>query len=211
MKRHSLALFGLVALSALALAAPATAAPINMDPGSVTIESILGIGGDFTLDYDGGDTSDNILNFTASGSGGIFFDPTIPSAALTAIVFAGTTIIDSGDTIGGGFLNPDNVVNGLAIPGTGIAAGLLLDSGLPSAESFFLQLDATPTMATIYSLNIDLASVDLSQLSQDYVVELLKNSITEQSVKFTVAIPEPSAALAFCVGLLVTGRAMRRR
>jgi hypothetical protein len=196
--------FAFIALCALTLAGSASAAPISMSPGSVSIETLFGFGNDFTLDFDGGDTSDNILNFTVHGGGGLLFDPDIPSVGLAAIVFDGATIIDAGDTIGGGFLNPDNVLSGLTIPGTGFAAGLLLDAGLASSESFFLQLDVIPTTATIYSVHLgDFAGGDFH--------EVLKNSVKSQKVAFSAAIPEPSAAIVFAVGLLVTRRAYRRR
>ena len=94
-----------------------------------------------------------------------------------------------------------------------LAAGLFLDAELASSESFFLQLAGTPTTATIYSLNIDaeaLSKFGQGNLTREEVKRFLENSITSQGVTFSSAIPEPSAALVFAVGLLVTGRAWRR-
>ena len=205
-----------VALLALSLAGTAHAAAISMDPGSLTIESIFGVGGDFTITFDHGDTADNALFFTASGSGGIGGGAD-PSAGLAALVFDSTTIINAGDAIANPF-DPDNVVNGLVIPGTGIAAALLLDPFAPSSEEFFLQLHATADFfsgvsATLYSLNIEGIKTldDLHQI--DDIVGLLVDSITSQPVRFSTdqPIPEPTAALVFGVGLLITGGAIRRR
>jgi len=191
---------------ALLLAAAASAVPISMTPGSVGIDTLLGQGNAFTLTYDGGDTSDNILDFTMHGGGGTGFLGAMPSAALAAIVFDGTSIIDAGDSIGG-TLNPDNVVRGLALPGSGIAAALLVDVLSASSESFFLQLASTPTTATIYSL--DLASIDLQNVHG--IGDILKSAVDKQSVRFVAAVPEPGAALVFAVGLLLTRGAIRRQ
>jgi len=46
------------------LAGSAAAVPISMDPGAVTVS---GLGKDFTLTFDSGDTSDNRLNFSIAG------------------------------------------------------------------------------------------------------------------------------------------------
>ena len=196
---RSLAL--LVLPFAALVAGSASAVPISMNPGSVTIDTVLGLGNSFTLTYDGGDTSDNILNFTAHGGGGTGFMNLLPSTALAAIVFDNTSIIDAGDTVGG--LSSNNVVTGIGING-GYAAALLVDAFGPSSESFFLQLASTPTTATIYSVDIDLRSITSFK-------DILHNAISSQQVRFVAAIPEPSAALVFGLGLLVTRGAIRRR
>ncbi|MGH0033064.1 MAG: hypothetical protein ACQGVC_25010 [Myxococcota bacterium] len=196
-------------LLALGFAGAAGAAPIGMNPGSVTLSTVLGQGNDFTLAFDGGDTSDNILDFTVHGGGGTGFMGAMPSAAIAAIVFDGTSIIDSGDTVGG-LLNPSNVVRGLAIPGTGTAAALFVDNFGPSSESFFLQLSSVPTTATIYSLNV--GNVDVGDIKG--LDDILNNAIDKVGVRFdsaVAAIPEPSAALVFGIGLLVTRSAIRRQ
>jgi hypothetical protein len=173
-----------------------------MNPGSVTIDTVLGMGNSFTLTYHGGDTSDNLLNFTAHGGGGTGFMNLLPSTALAAIVFDNTSIIDAGDTFGA--LNSNNVVTGIGING-GFAAALLVDAFGPSSESFFLQLASTPTTATIYSVDIDLRAISSFK-------DILDNAISSQQVRFAVAaIPEPGAAVVFGLGLLVTSAAIRRR
>lgn len=192
------------ALLALGFAPAAGAAPISMDPGSVQVSTT---GNPFTLIFDGGDTSDNILNFTAQGGGG---DGFLPSTALVAIVFDGTDIIDAGDQYSGLF-DPNNVVRGVAFDGTGVAAALLLDSSAPSAESFFLQLSSTPTTATLYSLD----SISFSDITS--LQDVLSNYVTAQDLRFSTAftsavpVPEPTSALVFAVGLIATHRAIRRR
>lgn len=195
-----------VAVLALLVAAGASAAPISMTPGDVTIDTIFGQGNSFSLTFDGGDTSDNILDFTVQGGGGHGFMGFLPSTALAAIVFDGTSIIDAGDTVGG-TLNPDNIVRGLSLPGSGVAAALLVDVFDPTAESFWLQLASTPTTATIYSLDIgNLALSDIDDLS-----DVFRSAIDKQDVRFVAAIPEPGSALVFAVGLLLTRGAFRRR
>ena len=201
-----LRLLGLFLPFAFLLAGSASAVPITMSPGSVSIDTVFGMGNSFTLTYDGGDTSDNVLDFTVQGGGGHGFMNFLPSTALAAIVFDGTSIIDAGDTIGG-TLNPANVVRGLTLPGGGAAAALLVDALDPTAESFYLQLASTPTTATLYSLNVgNLTAADIKQLD-----DILKNAIDKQHLRFSAAIPEPGSALVFAVGLLVTRGAIRRR
>ena len=218
MARRSLSLF-CFALLALSFAGHATAASISMDPDPLTVGSVFGFGGDFTITFEGGDTADNVLRFAAAGSGGIGPGGNIPSAGLAALVFDSVTIVGSGDAIGDPF-DPNNVVNGIVIPGTGVAAALLLDPFAPSSEDFFLELDAAADFfagvtATLYSLEIDgIDSVDdlLALLETDDLLGLLEDSIVSQPVRFSAdAIPEPTAALAFGVGLLITGGAIRRR
>ena len=97
MRNPSLAL--LLATLALLVTGAAQAAPITMTPGSVSIDTILGAGNGFTLTFDGGDTSDNVLDFTVHGGGGTGFMNLMPSTALAALVFDGTSIIDAGDTV----------------------------------------------------------------------------------------------------------------
>lgn len=191
---------------ALLVAGVASAAPISMTPGSVSIDTIFGQGNAFSITFDGGDTSDNVLDFTVQGGGGHGFMGFLPSTALAAIVFDGTTILDAGDTVGG-TLNPDNIVRGLSLPSSGVAAALLVDVFDPTAESFWLQLASTPTTATIYSLDIgNLSLADIDDFS-----DVLRGAIDEQGVRFVAAIPEPSSALVFAVGLLITRGAFRRR
>ena len=218
MARRLLSLFCFATL-ALAFAGNASAAPISMDPDPLTVGSVFGIGGDFTITFAGGDTSDNILNFSAAGSGGFGPGDQIPSAALVALVFDAVTIVGAGDAIGDPF-DPNNVVNGLVIPGTGVAAALLLDPFAPSSEDFFLELDAAADFfagvtATLYNIEIDgVDSVDslLALLDNDDLLGLLEDSIVSQTTNFSAEpIPEPTAALAFGVGLLITGGAVRRR
>lgn len=192
----------LLAPLTLLVAGAASAVPITMTPGSVNIDTILGAGNSFTLTYDGGDTSDNVLDFTVFGGGGTGFLNALPSTALAAIVFDGTSIIDAGDTVGG-LLDPNNVVTGLGTSG-GFAAAILIDSFGPSSESFFIQLASTPTTATIYS-------VDVNFRGTTSLHDILTNSISKQDVRFVAAIPEPGAALVFAVGLLLTRGAIRRQ
>ena len=191
-------------LTTLLFAGAASAAPILMNPGSIEIENLNGPD-DFVITYDGGDTSDNVLNFTAEGPGNF-------GAGVMLVVFDGVDIVSAGDTVGG-FFNPDNVITGLPLLDTPIAAALLLDVGSPSDESFFLGLSGTPTLATVYSI----AGIDFrrfSQLSKDDLAKLIHGLVEKQKIEFTVdgvVVPEPSAALVFGVGLLVTSQAIRRR
>lgn len=183
----------------LLFGAAASAAPILQNPPSVEIGTIFGVGNDFTIVFDGGDTSDNVLNYTAQGDGSPGF---LPSAAIGAVIFD-TPIVAAGDSESG-FFNPDNVVRGLAFPGTGAVAGLLVDGGSPSSESFWVQLESTPSHAYFVSLSASRLS-DVKTL--DHVHEF---AIHKQRVDFTV-VPEPNAALVFGVGLIVAWGAARRR
>lgn len=195
-------------LAVVAIAGGASAAPISMDPGSVTLDTVTGSGNAFTITFDGGDTSDNVLDFTALGGGSS--SPFWPSTALAAIVFDDTSILSAGDTVSG-FFDPANVVRGIALPGTGVAAAVLVDAGSPSSESFWIQLASAPTTATVYSLTLD----DLDTRVHD-LGALLAGVIDSQEVAFSfeggdAVVPEPSAALVFGVGLLITRSVVRRR
>lgn len=190
--------------ASLAFATLATAASISMTPSTASVNSV--IGNDFTLRLDSGDSTTNVLNFTVLGSGG---SGLLPSTAVAAIIFDGTTVLSAADTVGG-VLNSSNVVRGLVTPG-GAVAGLLIDTGSPSSEAFSLRLGSTPTTATLYALN-------LTSLSQIRSVGDILAAVTDSTrLSFSVAgspgsaVPEPTAALVFGVGLLVANVGLRRR
>jgi hypothetical protein len=72
---RSLRRLALGALASLFLAGAAAAATISMDPGAVTVSTVLGFGNDFTLALESGDTSNNRLNFSIAGGGGSSWRP----------------------------------------------------------------------------------------------------------------------------------------
>jgi len=196
----------LIALATgLFLAGSASAASITMTPNPATVNAF--IGRDFSLSLDSGDSTSRTLDFTVSGSGGCGF--LCPSTAVAMIVFDGATVLSAHDTDSGLF-SGGNVVRGF-VTTRGAVAGLLIDVGAPSAESFRLTLSSVPTTATLYSLNLSsLTSFNLTRA-------LRSNVIDSTQLTFSVAggashaVPEPSAALAFGSGLVVAAWAVRRR
>jgi len=196
----------LVAALVVSFAGAASAATITMTPNPAEVGSIMG--NDFNIRLDSGDSITNILNFTAEGAGGT-------SVAVGALLFHdGVSVLSASDSTGG-LMNPDNVVSGLVTPG-GAVAGLLVDFGDPSSESFSLQLDGTPTTATLYALNAD----NIKEFTSNK--EFLKNALDRTELRFSTgssepgggpstAVPEPSAALIFAAGLLVAQAGIRRR
>ena len=196
----------LASLTGIAMATAASAAPISMTPTTASINSL--IGNDFTLRLDSGDSSTNVLDFTVIGGGGC--GTLCGSTAVAALIFDGTTVLSATDTVGG-FFDSSNVVRGLLTPG-GAVAGLLIDTGSPSAESFSLTLASTPTTATLYSLNLS----SLTQIRS--TSDILANVTDSVRLRFDVkgggvssVVPEPTAAVVFGVGLLVANVGLRRR
>lgn len=186
----------------LFVAGAAAAVPISMNPNPVTVNSVLG--SNFTLTYDGGDTIDNVLNFTVAGPGGCGI--LCPSTAVAAMVFDGVDVTSAGDTESGLF-NANNIIHGIATPGGNLAA-LLLDFGSPNSEAFWAQLNGTPTTATVYALDLD----DLGMVHD--LDDILGSFIDAQRVEFSTPgqqVPEPSAAMVFAAGLLLARGAVRRR
>lgn len=199
-------ILGLVtAAVVVSLAGAASAAPIQMSPNPATVNAVLGY--DFSLSLDSGDSDTNVLHFTAAGAGGCGM--ACPSTAIAALVFDGVSVLDAGDA-NSGLFSAGNVVRGLVTPG-GAVAGLLIDFGAPNSEAFWLALDATPTTATLYALNLD--RLDQIRSKSD----ILANIKDSTQLSFSTgsgpgaAVPEPSAALVFAVGLLVTQAGVRRR
>ena len=188
----------------MGVAGEAQSASMTMSPNRATVDAFLGK--DFHLRLDSGDIVTNTLNFTVQGNGGCGI--LCPSTAMAMIVFDGTTVLSASDTDSGLF-SSGNVVRGL-LTTNGAVAGLLIDTGAPSSESFRLTLRSTPTTATLYSLN-------LSSLSSINTTRNLLSRATESTrLTFSVvggspAVPEPSAALVFGAGLMVTALGIRRR
>lgn len=199
----------LILLCGLALAGAAGASPITMTPNPATVDALYG--NDFTLRLDSGNSVTRTLDFTVTGGGGC--GPSCPSVAVAMLVFDGVTVLSAQDSDSGLF-SSGNVVRGL-VTSRGEVAGLLVDLGAPSAESFRVTLSAVPTTATLYSLN-------LSTLRSFEATRALRSSlISSTRLTFTVgdrggnggspAVPEPSAALVFGSGLVVAACAARRK
>ncbi|MBK7949237.1 MAG: hypothetical protein IPK00_10975 [Deltaproteobacteria bacterium] len=198
-------LFAAPILLALALAGAASAASIQMSPNPATIDAFLG--NDFSLRLDSGDSTTNILNFTVTGGGGCGL--LCPSTAVAAIVFDGATVLSANDT-NSNIFSAGNVVRGLITP-DGAVAGLLIDLSAPSSEAFSLKLSSTPTTATLFSLNLD--SLDRIRTASDIVANVVDSTQLTFSVRGVSgsAVPEPSAALVFGMGLLVAHAGLRPR
>lgn len=192
-------------LLALVLVGSASAASISMSPNPATIDAILG--NDFTLRLDSGDSETNLLNFTVTGGGSSCL--LCPSTAVAAIVFDGSTVLSAGDSDSGLF-SASNVVRGLITP-DGAVAGLLIDVSTPSSEAFWLKLSSTPTTATLYSLS--LTSLDAVKSANDIVANVVQSTQLTFSVRGVsgAAVPEPTAAVVFGMGLLVAHAGLRRR
>jgi hypothetical protein len=199
-KFHSLWWIVASTLTGLALAGSAAAVPISMDPGAVTIS---GVGNDFTLALDSGDTSDNRLTFSITGGGGWGVLDFMPSTGLAAMIFHGVSVLDAGE-----ISDPDGVINGISIPDLGTVAAILIDRFSPSTASFFVQTSATPTIATIYGLGVgDFGDVTC-------IGGVFDNIVDAKRVRFGAPgsqVPEPTAALVFAVGFLVVQASCRRR
>lgn len=186
-------------------AGAASAASIEMSPNPASVNAV--IGSDFSLRLDSGDSATNILNFTVSGAGGC--GSLCGSTAVAAIIFDDASVLSASDT-DGGFFSSGNVVRGLVLPG-GSVAGILIDFGSPSSEQFSLTLDQTPTTATLYALNLDSLSGIRSKgdiLANIHDSTRLAFSVKGQPVS---AVPEPSAAIVFGIGLVVAHVGLRRR
>jgi hypothetical protein len=201
-KFRSLRWIVLSTLASLVLAGGAAAVPISMDPGAVTVSTVLGLGNDFTLALDSSDTSDNRLNFSIAGGGGWGIMDILPSAGLAAMIFDDVSVLNAGE-----ISDPDHVIQGISLPEMGAVAALLIDGFSPSSASFFVATSATPTTATIYSLSLgdigDVTSLD----------EIFANIVDSETVRFSAPgapMPEPTAALVFAVGFLMI-QASRRR
>lgn len=173
--------------TSLLLAAASQAAPITMSPDPVTVP---GVRGTFTLSLESGDTSDNTLVFGITGS-----NPSgpLPAAGVATLIFSGTSILSATE-----LSDPDGMVSGLALPGSGTLVGLLIDFGAPSEATIRVRLSSTPTTATVTMVQ------SLFRVS--------KTTLTFSSAGGGggAAIPEPSAALCFAAGLLLVGARLRR-
>jgi hypothetical protein len=187
-------------LASLALAGSAAAVPISMDPGAVTV---AGLGNDFTLTLESGDTSDNRLDFSIAGGGGWGAMDFVPSMGLAAMIFHDVSVLAAGETS-----DPYNVINGISIPDMGTVAALLIDRFSPSSASFFVQTSATPTIATIYALSLG-GTDEVGCLG-----DIFTHIVDSKTVHFQTPgaqVPEPAAALVFAVGFLVVQASCRRR
>jgi hypothetical protein len=189
-----------ITLTGLALAGSAGAVPISMDPGATTVS---GVGNDFTITLDSGDTSDNRLTFSIAGGGGWGFLDYSRSEVLAVVVFHDVSVLIAGE-IG----DPHNVINGISFPDTGAVGALLIDRFSPSSASFFVQTSATPTIATIYGLRVG----DFGEVAG--IGDVFGNIVDSKTVRFSTPgsqVPEPTAALVFAVGFLVVQAGCRRR
>jgi hypothetical protein len=187
-------------LALLLFAASAKAAPIAMSPDPVTLD---GINGTFTLSLASGDTSTNSLEFDLLGSDQTGFFPT---TGLAAIVFDGTSVVSATE-----LSDPDNLIYGLSIPGTGVVAGVLVDFGTASEATFQVVLGSTPTTATIYSLNLKSTSTLYDSTSwQRLAIEKVQVSFSSADGA-SAPVPEPAAALCFASGLALVASRLRRR
>jgi hypothetical protein len=120
---------------------------------------------------------------------------------VAAIVFDDVSVLSAAE-----ISDPDNLITGISISGTGTVTGVLIDFGAPSSASFFVRLSGLPTTATIYSLG----SSDSGTLSRSS----LMNWVSKTEVSFqasAAAIPEPSAAICFAAGLVAVSIGTRRR
>ena len=201
--------------TAMWIASAMQAAPITMNPSPVTIN---GLNGTFTISLTSGDTATNRLNFSVTGS-----DPSgfLPAAGIAAIVFDGVSVVSAGE-----ISDPNGLITGLALPGTGMLTGILLDFGAPSTASFFVRLSGTPTSANIYSLTTannmtSLLSSNTTSCTSSYshygshhcttkLPYKQKIGVRFHSDREEVPIPEPSAALCFAAGLTLVATRLRR-
>jgi hypothetical protein len=207
--------------AATLIASAMTAAPITMDANPVTIN---GLRGTFTLSLTSGDTTNNRLNFSVVGS-----DPSgwLPATGIAAIVFDGVSVVSAGE-----ISDPNGLITGLSLPGTGALAAVLLDFGAPSTASFFVRLSGTPTTANIYSLASassmnTLLSTSSSNCNSNNNYSRYSNNNCKPpktlpykqkiGVRFStqggngeVPIPEPTAALCFAAGLALVATRVRR-
>ena len=193
----------LTLLFGVGLAGAASSTPITMSPNPATVNAVLGK--DFSLRLDSGDSVTKTLNFTVTGAGGCGF--ACPSTAVAMIVFDGTTVLAARDTDSGLF-SSGNVVRGF-FTSNGSVAGLLIDTGAPSSESFRLTLSSIPTTATLYALNLtSLSSFDATRAIRSSVAESTR--LTFSAVSGSNPVPEPTAAFVFGSGLLVAALAIHR-
>jgi hypothetical protein len=201
--------------TALLIASAVQAAPITMNPSPVTIN---GLNGTFTISLTSGDTATNRLNFSVVGS-----NPPgmLPAAGAAAIVFDGVSVIGAGE-----ISDPHGLITGLAFPGSGTVAGILVDFGAPSTASFFVRLNGAPTTATIYSLTtMSTNTSTLSSWSNGNCSDAghggryhkctcsklpYKQKTTVRFHSEETPIPEPSAALCFAAGMLLVATRLRR-
>ena len=202
--------------AALLIASAMQAAPITMDANPVTIN---GLRGTFTISLTSGDTTNNRLNFSVTGS-----DPSgfLPASGIAAIVFDGVSVVQAGE-----ISDPNGLITGLSLPGSGTLAGVLLDFGAPSTASFFVRLSGTPTTASIYSLTTASSMNTLATTSSNcssYSHHSYHNDCKPPKtlpykqkigVRFhteggEVPIPEPTAALCFAAGLTLVATRLRR-
>lgn len=195
MKLQNVSRTAIVSLAvSLFLAAAAQAAPITMQTSGGGSTAVLdGVIGSFDLSLDYGDTSTNTLVFKIEGNP--------PAMGVAAIVFDGATILSASE-----LSDPDHLLTGLAIPSTGVVAGVLVDFTGKDPATFQLALSSTPTTATVYSLNLTGTSTLYRSDSWH------RFAIEKEGLRFaSAAIPEPGAALCFASGLVFVVRRLRRR
>jgi hypothetical protein len=176
--------------TALLYTAAAQAAPITMSPDPVTLP---GLRGTFTLSLTSGDTSNNTLVFGITGS-----NPSgpLPAAGIATLIFSGANIVSATE-----LSDPDGMVSGIGLPGSGTLVGLLIDFGVPSQAAIRVRLSSTPTTATVTMVQ---STFGLKKTTLTFTAH------NPPSSGGGAAIPEPSAALCFAAGLALVGRRLRR-
>jgi len=126
---------------------------------------------------------------------------------VAMFVFDGTTVLSATDTKSG-LRSSGNVVRGF-VTSRGSVSALLIDLGAPGSESSSLTRGTVPTTATLHALNLtSLSSFDATRAILSGVQESTRSTFSVVGVSH--AVPEPSAALVFGGGLLVSALAIRR-
>ena len=175
----------------------AQAAPITMVTGGGGSTATLdGVIGSFDLSLQSGETSTNTLVFKIEGNP--------PAMGVAAIVFDGATILSASE-----LSDPDHLLTGLAIPQTGVVAGVLIDFTGKDPATFQLALSSTPTTATVYSLN--LTGTSTLYRSDSWKTFAIETTALRFSSASTAAVPEPGAALCFATGLAFVASRLRRK
>jgi hypothetical protein len=176
----------------------AQAAPITMQTTSGDSTAVLdGVVGSFDLSLQSGDTTTNQLVFKIEGNP--------PAFGVAALVFDGATILSASE-----LSDPDHLLNGLVLPNSNIAAGVLIDFTGADPAIFQLTLNTLPTTATVYSLNL-MGTSTLFRSTTWHLNPIEKTGLRFSANGATAAVPEPGAALCFATGLAFVASRLRRQ